>query len=74
MADREKDWMISFVRRYQEILIAWKPKLLTKSRSEGLSEEVINMFCSMLEPEIRENKIELENIYNLGEVGHNTDP
>ena len=69
-----KDWMISFVRRHKETLRPCKLELLTKVRSEGLSENVVTMFYSLLEEEIREKNIVLESIYNLGETGINTDP
>ena len=38
-----KDWMISFVHRHKEILRPHKPELLTKARSEGLSENVVTV-------------------------------
>ena len=69
-----KDWMISFVRRHKETLRPRKPELLTKARSEGLSENVVTMFYSLLEEEIREKNIVPESIYNLYETGINTDP
>ena len=47
-----KDWMISFVRRHKETLRPCKPELLTKARSEGLSENVVTMFYNLLEEEI----------------------
>ena len=44
-----KDWMISFVFRHKESLRPRKPELLTKARSEGLSENVVTMFHSLLD-------------------------
>ena len=69
-----KDWMISFVHRHKETLKPRKPELLTKARSEGLSEIVVTMFFNLLEEEIREKNIVPESIYNLDETGINTDP
>ena len=69
-----KDWMISFVRRHKETLRPRKPELLTKARSEGLSDNVVTIFYSLLEEEIREKNIVPESIYNLDETGINTDP
>ena len=68
-----KDWMISFVRRHKEILRPHKPELLTKARSEGLSENVVTVFYNLLEEEIQEKSIVPESIYNLDETGINTD-
>ena len=39
-----KDWMITFVRRHEDTLRPHKPELLTKARSDGLSELVVTMF------------------------------
>ena len=52
-----KDLMISFVRGYKETLRPCKPDLLTKARSEGLSENVVTIFYSLLEEEIRDKNI-----------------
>ena len=49
--------MISFVRGYKETLRPCKPDLLTKARSEGLSENVVTIFYSLLEEEIRDKNI-----------------
>ena len=68
-----KDWMISFVRRHKETLRPCKLELLTKVRSEGLSENVVTMFYSLLEDEIQEKNILPKSIYNLDETEINTD-
>ena len=69
-----KDWMTTFVCRHKDTLRPRKPELLTKARSDGLSEHVVTMFYSLLEEEIREKNIAPESIYILNETGLNTDP
>ena len=69
-----KDWMISFVGRHKETLRPRKPELLTKAGSEGLSENVVTMFYSLLEEVIGEKNIVPESIYNLDKTRINTDP
>ena len=44
-----KSWMIAFVCRNKESLGPCKPELLTKTRSEDLSEDVVTMLYSLLE-------------------------
>ena len=65
--------MISFVCRHRETLRQRKPELLRKARSEGLSENVVTMFYSLLEDEIQEKNILPKSIYNLDETEINTD-
>ena len=69
-----KDWMISFVCRHKETLRPRKPELLKKDMSEGLSENVVTIFYSLLGEEIQENNIVPGSIYNLDETRINTDP
>ena len=67
------NWMISFVCRHKETLRQCKPELLRKARSEGLSENVVTMFYSLLENEIQEKNILPKSIYNLDKTKINTD-
>ena len=40
---RAKEWKIAFACKYKETLGPHKPEMLTKARSEGLSEDVVTI-------------------------------
>ena len=67
--------MISFIRQHSDKIKPRKAELLTKSRSDSLTEHVLDYFYDdLLNGVYKENNPDPASIYNLDETGLNTDP
>ena len=69
-----KEWLNAFKKRHALKLAQCKPKLLTKARSDALSETTVNSFHEMLKSLIEDGNIVADTIYNLDETRLNTNP
>ena len=69
-----KEWILAFKKRHAVKLSQRKPEILTKARSEALTEQTVDSFHESLKQLIEDNNIVPESIYNLDETGLNTNP
>ena len=65
---------MAFKKRHVTKLSQRKPELLTKARTDALTEKTVDSFHDMLKKLIGNGKIVPESIYNLDETGLNTNP
>ena len=61
-----KEWLIN--KRHASKHLQHKPELLTKARSDALSETTVDSFFEMLKSLIEDGNIVPESIYNLDEL------
>ena len=67
-----KEWLNAFAKRHASKPAQRKSELLTKARSDALSETTVDSFHEMLKSLIEDDNIVADTIYNLDETGLNT--